>query len=283
MKSTVRPLVVGQAAFDTARPSGSSAYRFTIPGEQVKAKLGNYRVLDREKPAGLFVHLALDASNRSIVLYPCRNFDLLNVVSIVPDSMIDGETLESWTASGTREELLRHFDDFDDEIKTLLGWVNVPLLACGSASIFDFSDALANRKSYCSMAEDVKLWQLRDQDPLPTYIKGRTLLLGDAAHAMTPHQGQGGTQAMEDAEGLHNLFGKSGMTRNAVGASLKDYDRVRRTRASQVQNNTRDSHDRKNTESMYRHNLYNWTYPGMEQCLRNLDAGKPMIELQMPS
>lgn len=40
------------------------------------------------------------------------------------------------------------------------------------------------------------LW---DFPPLPTYRSGKTLLLGDAAHAMTPNLGQGAAQALEDA------------------------------------------------------------------------------------
>ncbi|MFD9863841.1 FAD-dependent monooxygenase [Streptomyces alboflavus] len=36
-------------------------------------------------------------------------------------------------------------------------------------------------------------------DPLPAHHRGRTVLLGDAAHAMAPTLGQGGNQAIEDA------------------------------------------------------------------------------------
>jgi 2-polyprenyl-6-methoxyphenol hydroxylase-like FAD-dependent oxidoreductase len=36
-------------------------------------------------------------------------------------------------------------------------------------------------------------------DPLPAFHAGRVALLGDAAHAMTPHLGQGACQAIEDA------------------------------------------------------------------------------------
>lgn len=38
----------------------------------------------------------------------------------------------------------------------------------------------------------------RDRGVTPTWSRGRCLLLGDAAHAMSPHVGQGVSQAMED-------------------------------------------------------------------------------------
>jgi 2-polyprenyl-6-methoxyphenol hydroxylase-like FAD-dependent oxidoreductase len=46
--------------------------------------------------------------------------------------------------------------------------------------------------------------------PLPSFHRGRVVLLGDAAHAMTPDLGQGGCQALEDAVALCAALGRVG-------------------------------------------------------------------------
>lgn len=81
---------------------------------------------------------------------------------------------------------------------------------------------------------------MRDQEPLPTYIKGRTVLIGDAAHAMVPYQGQGANQAFEDAEGLNALFADV-MERDEIPGVLQLWDSVRRPRASEIQRGSRSS------------------------------------------
>jgi len=76
--------------------------------------------MDPTLPAGLFNHRAMDNTSRSVVMYPCRNFKLLNFACIVPDRMLESETEESWSAEGTKEDLLRVFHDYDMKTKELL-------------------------------------------------------------------------------------------------------------------------------------------------------------------
>ncbi len=52
----------------------------------------------------------------------------------------------------------------------------------------------------------ILLNDIYDMKPLKTFVYGRTLLLGDAAHATTPNMGQGAGQAMEDAIVLVNCL-----------------------------------------------------------------------------
>ncbi|WP_078955844.1 FAD-dependent monooxygenase [Streptomyces sp. NRRL B-1140] len=66
--------------------------------------------------------------------------------------------------------------------------------------------------------------------PLPSYTVGRIVLLGDAAHAMTPHLGQGACQALEDAVTLAAVLG----TEPTVEEALARYDAERRPRSQAV-------------------------------------------------
>jgi len=71
--------------------------------------------------------------------------------------------------------------------------------------------------------------------PLPTFRNGNAVLLGDAAHAMTPDLGQGANQAMEDAATLTRLL-EPLATRPApdVSGALDAYDRLRRARTQPI-------------------------------------------------
>ncbi|MFD0353138.1 FAD-dependent monooxygenase [Streptomyces sp. NPDC127110] len=66
--------------------------------------------------------------------------------------------------------------------------------------------------------------------PLPSFVAGRTVLLGDAAHAMTPHLGQGACQALEDAVVLAAELAAG----PDLAAALARYDAARRPRSQAV-------------------------------------------------
>jgi 2-polyprenyl-6-methoxyphenol hydroxylase-like FAD-dependent oxidoreductase len=71
---------------------------------------------------------------------------------------------------------------------------------------------------------------LYELPPLKTFVSGRTALLGDAAHAMTPNLGQGACQALEDAVTLAALLDRH----PTVEAALDAYDRDRRPRSQMI-------------------------------------------------
>jgi salicylate hydroxylase len=80
-------------------------------------------------------------------------------------------------------------------------------------------------------------WALYDRDRLRRWTHGRLALLGDAAHAMLPHMGQGTNQAIEDGMAMATLI------RGADTADITDvpirYQELRHEHTARVQRGSR--------------------------------------------
>ena len=73
-----------------------------------------------------------------------------------------------------------------------------------------------------------------DRLPIPRWHSGNLILLGDAAHPMTPNLGQGGCQAIEDAVVLAHLFQACQKSRLAAADVGDRYEQHRRARVYDV-------------------------------------------------
>ena len=139
--------------------------------------------------------------SKHFLVFPVRHGQMLNYVGFVP---ADEEMQESWSAAGDPAVLRGAFDGWDARIGSVLKQVD---------------------KTF--------RWALYDREPLPTWTRGRLTLLGDAAHPMLPHLGQGANQSIEDGMALATILGRAGNA--AVQAALLAYERLRRERVAQIQ------------------------------------------------
>ena len=117
---------------------------------------------------------------------------------------------ESWSAPGEPDVLRREFADWDPRIQHLLKEV-----------------------------QSTFRWALYDREPLPSWTKGRLSLLGDAAHPMLPHLGQGANQSIEDGMALATILARA--NRRTAPAALLAYESLRRERVAGIQRGAREN------------------------------------------
>jgi 2-polyprenyl-6-methoxyphenol hydroxylase-like FAD-dependent oxidoreductase len=79
-------------------------------------------------------------------------------------------------------------------------------------------------------AENIVVSDTLDVATLPTWSRKRTLLIGDAAHATSPHAGQGASLALEDAMRLGRLM-RDGQE---LGLTFQNFEHERRPRAEKI-------------------------------------------------
>lgn len=274
IRSIIRPLVTGDASAPGPQPSGRSVYRFALPAAEAAAVFPELVPRDRARGACLTMIMAGDESHRSMVVYPCRDFEQVNCGVVLPDELVRTDPGEYWNAVAPTEEMVAACGDFTERIKTFLRYVEDVIereREREMLTVYTYS---------FSAPKQVQLWQLRHQDPLPTYVRGRVLMLGDAAHAMTPLQGQGANSAIEDAEGLrlfNNAPGES-WTPDRVLETARRWEKVRLPRASRVQQVTVEAATQMRPDNAFKYLKYYWGYPGIEEGLRRVEAGLPIVD-----
>ena len=79
-------------------------------------------------------------------------------------------------------------------------------------------------------AENIVVTDTLDVATLPTWSRKRTLLIGDAAHATSPHAGQGASLALEDAMRLGRLMAD----RQDLALTFQNFEAERRPRAEKI-------------------------------------------------
>jgi salicylate hydroxylase len=82
-----------------------------------------------------------------------------------------------------------------------------------------------------AVRHDVR-WGLFVAPPLRRWRRGRVVLLGDAAHAMLPHHGQGANATVEDAITLAELICADGAD---LDVALDKYELLRKARTRKIQ------------------------------------------------
>ena len=144
---------------------------------------------------------------KHFLTFPVRAGELINYVGFVP---ADKEMKESWSAPGDPDLLRLEFGGWDPRIESFLQQVQTTFR-----------------------------WALYDREPLETWTRGRLTLLGDAAHPMLPHLGQGANQSIEDGMALATILAHT--DRKVAPAALVAYERLRRERVAQVQLGAREN------------------------------------------
>ncbi len=144
---------------------------------------------------------------RHFLAFPVRAGKLINYVGFVPT---DEEMKELWSAPGDPDVLRQAFAGWDPRIHELLKEVQMTFR-----------------------------WALYDREPLPIWTRKRLSLLGDAAHPMLPHLGQGANQSIEDGMALAMILARA--ERATAPQALHAYERLRRERVAQVQRGAREN------------------------------------------
>lgn len=202
VKSRVRPILLGEDN-PAAQPvfTGKYAYRGLIPMDKAAALLGDNLARNNTIYSGYHGHL---------LTVPIEKGKTMNVVAFRTKQ--DGKWEdERWVLPMEKEHMRRDFEGWGENVKDIVNLMEKP-----------------------------DVWALFNHPPAETYYKGRVCLLGDAAHASTPHQGAGAGMALEDAFVLSHVLGQVD-DGSSLEKAFQAYDETRRLRTQRLVKTSREA------------------------------------------
>lgn len=137
-------------------------------------------------------------TDRKLYLLPLRKRGQVSFDITVPSEDA------SWSPAITRERLAASLDGFDPSFEDVAQTVDLETVNCRSAY---------------------------DIDPVDRWTTTSVALVGDAAHAMLHHQGQGANSAILDAKGIADALREGG----SIAESLAVYEANRKPIAQELQ------------------------------------------------
>jgi salicylate hydroxylase len=146
-------------------------------------------------------------AGRSFLCYPVSAGAMINIVAFVPT---DRDSAESWSALGDLSALAAEYRGWDERVGQTIAALN-----------------------------ETYVWGIYDRPPLQRWASRHTILMGDAAHPMVPHLGQGAGQAIEDAYTLGVLL--KGAQKDTLAERLSCFERLRRPHTASVQSVARQA------------------------------------------
>jgi len=183
--------------------SGTNAYRALIPADRLRSRRPNHPALTQ--------HLKYLGKNAYVIAYPISRGTMINFVAFKTRYDLENSKFNGpWVTFSDKSELIKIFRGWESEVQALVDCVDRPMR-----------------------------WAIHTVKPLDYFVNGNVALLGDAAHANTPHQGTGAGQAIEDAYILSTVLGHRLTTRETMTRALLIYDHIRRPFSHKVQERAR--------------------------------------------
>lgn len=164
-------------------------------------------VLGEEFARNSQVHIGQDCVATT---YPVENGTLLNLVACLP---LEKWEHDEWIFPSNQEAAKKDFAGCGPVMQKIVGLMDRPFK-----------------------------WALFDHPKCSTFYKGNFAIIGDAAHASTPHQGAGCGQAFEDALVMCNLLADESVKRpEHVEKAFAAFDAIRRPRTLKVVKTSREN------------------------------------------